>query len=96
MRLLHSRPHFVDRYGRLPQPSLTQVLPPIVITPHPQAMYRQSIYQANVERIKDHNEKPDNTFVLGANQFADLTADEWSALVGTAVTNGQHATSRIC
>lgn len=50
---------------------------------------RFQIYKSNVIRIQDHNEKAKTgefTFVLGINQFADLTQDEFKSMyVGTNV-----------
>lgn len=54
-----------------------------------QTKYRQEVYQSNLDRIRDHNNKKGATFIMGANQFADLTADEWTALV-SSTRRSQH------
>jgi cathepsin L len=41
--------------------------------------YRESVYNANVERIREHN-LGDSTWSMAVNKFADLTADEFKAL----------------
>lgn len=53
-------------------------------------MYRQTIYDANIERIKAHNAKANEYgYTMGINNFADLTADEWTALVSSSTQHKQ-------
>ncbi|XP_039610673.1 procathepsin L-like [Polypterus senegalus] len=39
---------------------------------------KRSIWEKNFNRIKEHNNKPNITFKLGMNQFADLSNDEYN------------------
>ena len=41
--------------------------------------YRLSIFQQNLETIKAHNADSSNTWTMGLNQFADMTAEEVAA-----------------
>jgi len=42
-------------------------------------MHRFGIFKSNMELINAHNAKPDETYTVGINQFADLTFEEFSA-----------------
>ena len=43
--------------------------------------HRHAVYNANVKRIDDHN-KGNHTWIMGVNQFADLSATEFKKMVG--------------
>lgn len=41
--------------------------------------YRLSIFQENLQKIKEHNADTSKTWTMGLNQFADMTAEEVAA-----------------
>ena len=46
----------------------------------PQNVYRQKIFDENVDYINRHNaeaQKGVHTYTLGLNEYADLSTDEW-------------------
>merc|ERR1712018_847981 len=55
-------------------------------------VYRQRIFQRNVELINKHNSEAEtgkHTYKLGVNQFADLTKEEWVYQLGLNFQNSK-------
>ena len=55
-----------------------------------QNSYRFNVFHGNLKLINDHNSEAElglHTYVLGINQFADLTNDEWRQKLGLSVQN---------
>lgn len=42
-----------------------------------QYQYRFNVFKQNIKEIDSHNEKPDQTYELGTNEYADMTWDEF-------------------
>jgi len=42
--------------------------------------YRKNIFLRNIVKINEHNSNPSNTYIMGVNQFTDLTQAEFAAL----------------
>lgn len=49
--------------------------------------YRRDVYEKNVELIEYHNSKPNKTWTMAVNKFADLTASEFRARFTSGLFN---------
>ncbi|KAH3762644.1 cathepsin L1 [Pelomyxa schiedti] len=50
-------------------------------------LHRYNVWRSNLQLVTDHNSNSKNTWTLGMNQFADLTVDEYRAMLSAPRTH---------
>merc|ERR1719362_2183755 len=56
---------FLAQFGRRPPSTSTE------------EAFRRQTFAANLDRIRAHNSRPQKTWLMGINQFADMTDEEF-------------------